>query len=323
MYFLATILKSEHEHVYNWCKYYLNLGVDKIIIYDNNNLNSESYTNQLKDFIIDKKVELRYDLRGKFPPVDFSQKALANELYHDFGSGHYYSFFDCDEYLDIKPYNSMQEMFDSLDFEWDILQFQMITYYPEKPVIFQRDWNENDLIMQNKAIDVKYVAKTGHTNFHFNQHSCDLQDQSNIAIKYTDGTRCFRNPVDLNSIYKVDIKPIHIKHYRIRSLEDFVKNKILRGDIVRLEGVPWEYYFNYYKDSSNYLKQILKNNLSTFNLDKDKHIYRKTCLFLNIPINNFNIKDNHVVKTNKVAIKNKIVNIWKKQSTVKYKIKKI
>ena len=55
--------KEENKYVREFVEYYENLGVDKIVIFDNNDENGERFEDVLKDFINNKFVEI-IDIRG-------------------------------------------------------------------------------------------------------------------------------------------------------------------------------------------------------------------------------------------------------------------
>ena len=61
---LCAIGKNENKYAREFVEHYKNYGVDKIFIYDNNDIDGERFNNILYDYIILKKVEI-INFRGK------------------------------------------------------------------------------------------------------------------------------------------------------------------------------------------------------------------------------------------------------------------
>ena len=88
---ICAVAKCENDYINDWVNYHINLGVDKIYIYDNND---EAYE-PLESRIIENidKVEII-----KIPGLKEFQVAKYNEFYNT----HNYSwniFIDIDEYI--------------------------------------------------------------------------------------------------------------------------------------------------------------------------------------------------------------------------------
>ena len=47
---ICTIVKQENKYILEYIEYYKNFGVDKIYIYDNNNINGEYFDNIILDY---------------------------------------------------------------------------------------------------------------------------------------------------------------------------------------------------------------------------------------------------------------------------------
>ena len=61
---LCTLGKEENKYVREFIEHYKKYGIDKIIIYDNNDLNGEKFETVLSDYIGNKYVEIK-NFRGK------------------------------------------------------------------------------------------------------------------------------------------------------------------------------------------------------------------------------------------------------------------
>ena len=60
---ICSIGKNENLYIREFLEYYILLGIDKIFIYDNNDIEGESFEDVLEDYINNKNVEI-IDVRG-------------------------------------------------------------------------------------------------------------------------------------------------------------------------------------------------------------------------------------------------------------------
>ena len=92
---LCCIAKLENEYIRFFIEYYKNLHFDKIILYDNNEINGERFEEVIGDFIQSGLVEL-VDFRGKIAP----QMEAYQDAYDRYNKDYdWIAFFDCDEFL--------------------------------------------------------------------------------------------------------------------------------------------------------------------------------------------------------------------------------
>ena len=99
---ICSIGKLENLNVRDFVIYYLELGVDKFFLYDNNEIYGEKIEDVVKDFIDLNYVKV-YDIRG-----NQSSNPQANSYEHCYHSHineyDWFMFFDFDEYLYIENY---------------------------------------------------------------------------------------------------------------------------------------------------------------------------------------------------------------------------
>ena len=138
---LCTIGKLENLYARDFVIYYLELGVDTIFIYDNNEINGEKFEDVLQDFI-DKKLVKIINMRGN--QEDFPQRKAYDQCYHD----HLYIydwflFFDFDEYLYIGN-NSLDNFVKLNSFN----NCSSIIYY-------RRDYADNDHLYYSEESLIK------------------------------------------------------------------------------------------------------------------------------------------------------------------------
>ena len=104
---LCTIAKNENLYIREWVEWYKNLGISKIFLYDNNDLDGERFEDVINDYIKEGFVEI-IDRRGiiKTVSTDKDGQTLQGLTFKDCFYNHYKEFdymcfFDIDEYLEI------------------------------------------------------------------------------------------------------------------------------------------------------------------------------------------------------------------------------
>ena len=110
---MCTIAKEENKYIIEFVNYYKNLNFNKIIIFDNNNINGEKFDIILKNYINNKFIKI-INYRGiKRPQI----KAL-NECYKKYNHNFdWIAFYDVDEYLYIKNYKNINNFLSLHKFE--------------------------------------------------------------------------------------------------------------------------------------------------------------------------------------------------------------
>ncbi len=135
---LCTMGKWENHYIREWVEYYKNLGISKIFLYDNNDIDGERFEYVINDYIESGFVKV-IDIRGKSK----YQLKVYIDFYNNYSK--YYDwccFFDIDEFLVLKKDSSIQEYlnrqefkcFDSIAINWknygdnDLLGYEDKTY---------------------------------------------------------------------------------------------------------------------------------------------------------------------------------------------------
>jgi hypothetical protein len=113
---ISTIVYNEDNYIRQWIKFYLNIGIDKFIIYDNSDSNdNKSYksvettsnlTNVLSDYIKEEKVILikwSYPYRLSISGIS-GQTTQQNHSIYAFQTCKYIGLFDVDEYINMQKH---------------------------------------------------------------------------------------------------------------------------------------------------------------------------------------------------------------------------
>lgn len=235
---ICAIAKFEYNYIYEWVEYHLNLGFDKIIIYDNNDLDGERYDELLSKFIKKGQVELR-DVRGKRA----MQRVVYNKFYHE-GDFDWVANIDIDEFIspnklkykDIKEFLSKYKNTDAIYLYWQTYGDAGKTYPTKssKPISLLEQYSvpaeENSLIDDALKIQNawgKSIIRKGLPIKFLHEHF--VVDPSNL--KYSD---CFGNDVNPYLYYpdrnfvKTTYTECFIKHIYTKSLYEYIDCKVRR-----------------------------------------------------------------------------------------------
>ena len=261
---LCVMAKREKNYIVEFVDYYKKLGVSKIFIYDNNDVDGERYNTILEKYINDKFVEI-FDYRGLFKP----QANAYNECYtknkYEFN---WFVFYDIDEYLYFTNFTNINDFLSQPQFEncssilinWKYYGDNDKLYYEPKPLKerFTKPYNfseraKRDILLYGAA---KTIARGGGniTWAHF-PHFLNDSKMCNALGHFVEKPL---SPPDHSVAY--------IKHYATKSLEEYLqKAKRGRSDLkVVFNEEYWKDKFRYYFEVNNKTKEKLdyiKNDL--------------------------------------------------------------
>ncbi len=260
---LCTSGKQENLYVKEFVEHYKKYGVDKIFIYDNNDLNGEFFEDVISNYILNGYVKI-INFRGQ---QKIQLKAMNDCYKNNFLKYDWFLFYDMDEFiflkdiLDIKNFLN-QTIFDECKvilLNWVLRSDNELLYYDNRS-LFTRFKKRGKKIIN--AIDVKPILRGSILTKINDAH------QINNRLKKCDG---FGRKKYFDGIHdkKPDYEFYYLNHFYSKSTEEFV-NKILRGSIAygpnkRLYIL--DNYFDINKITSQkieYLEKMLKVNLSIY-----------------------------------------------------------
>ena len=263
---LCTLGKKENLYAREFIEYYKLLGFDKIIIFDNNEINDENFENVLKDYIKNKFVEI-IDIRGltsvQIPVFNYCYKRY-NKLFD------WIAFFDFDEYLFINDYKNINNLIYNKRFEK--CQTILFNWY---------FYDDNDLIKYDKRKVIERFSRPKMKSFgvksmirgNIGELIIISSHISGININYfcdPYGFRVFPNSFYTN-IFKNNYN-IYIKHFYTKTVEEFC-TKINKGDVQFHQNQP-----NY----KNYINKKLKSFFSINKITLYKIKVLEKCLGINL-----------------------------------------
>ena len=228
---LLTIAKMENKYIKEFVEHYFFIGVNKIIIYDNNEINGEKISDVLDEYIKNNFVTI-HNFRG----IKNAQMIAYNEMYQKYRfEFDYVMFFDVDEFLNLIQYKNIHYFLrDKKYYKCDVIHIQWVVY------------DDNDLIRyDNRPLNVRFIRPNFHIftdnllfksifktfkNIYFeNSHTpsannifkCDIKGN-----KIENGKFLPNNNIAIESNLTVP----YIKHYQCKTVEEFFF-KLFRGDV--------------------------------------------------------------------------------------------
>ena len=260
---LCTMGKLENLYVKEFILYYKKLGIDKIFIYDDNDINSEKINdvNPLKNYaIVYEKIKDR---------IKNHSDAYTDCYNNNKNKYNWFLMIDMDEYLIIvndtlKKYlsNPIFNKCDFIKFHWMIPTDNNLLYYDNR-TLFERFKGP-----YKKSIYVKTIIKGGINNLIFNCHSPLQSPERNISCSNV-GKVLRSKRIDKKKYRPINIEKAYIIHYKFKSTEEFI-NKYKRG------------YSNWHKNKTKHLLKKLNNYLKYNKRTKKKLRYIEYKLKINL-----------------------------------------
>ena len=282
---LCAIGKLENLYAKEYVNYYKKLGYKHIYIYDNNNKNEEKFETVLNEDIKKGFVTI-IDYRGFRGSRDSPQFDAYYDCYEKYNKEYdWLSFFDFDEFLELKPNNIKiyefleNERFNnciSVKINWLLYSDNNLIYYENLPIQsrFLSPLTNSSLnihikstVRGNLTINYWKDAQNPHTTIH-QYKSCS---SSGKLIPYNSP---FNSPPDYNNAI--------LRHYKTKTIDEYLI-KLKRGRADKplnfteedsLEKINIFFTVNEYKMSKiKFIKKKL--NLSKKLYQKLKEILKK------------------------------------------------
>ena len=142
---LCTVGKEENLYVREYVSHYKKYNLDKIFIYDNNEINGEAFNDSINDYISSGFVEI-INVRGKIAPqLDSFQDCFENNK----NKFDWILFYDMDEYIYLKKYHNIKHYLGRKIFKkCEVIQLNMF---------FHTD--NNKLYYENKTLAERFPEK--------------------------------------------------------------------------------------------------------------------------------------------------------------------
>ena len=268
---ICTLGKKENIYIREFISHYYSYGVDKIFLYDNNDINEERFESVLSDYIKKNNFVEILNYRGKTSP----QFKIYDDCYkRNYKLYNWLIFYDIDEFIYLQNYSNIKEFLSLTIFEKcksiylncirhtdsDLLYYENRSLVERFPEI---NWNSNmytvKTILRGNLEGI--IFKTTHW-LDRRIKGCNVKGETIIPNN---------NKKLINNINTSVVKKIHIDHYCFKSTEEFI-NKINKSDGVfgyndKIKMHKIKLYFGYNKltlNKINYIEETIKINLTEY-----------------------------------------------------------
>ena len=268
---ICTLGKGENRYITEFIEHYKNYGVDKIYLYDNNDIDGERFENVIGKYIDNKYVEI-IDWRGvKGSSTYYGIMDSCYQTYHE--KFDWLIFYEFDEFLYLKNYQNIKTFLinkkfnkcESIQLNWVHMSDNNQIFYENKPLYerFPEIGKNVDKNKYNKICYVKTMIRGHLKNITINQNHILSE---NLKACNGFGQKSHVKKIEsLNPDYEFNF----IRHYYGKSTQEFIE-KIKRGDLLRGNAkriIEWaiEKYFYINEitlEKINYIKKNLGNEIN-------------------------------------------------------------
>ena len=265
---LCTPAKNENRYIREFVEHYEKYGVDKIFLYDNNDIEGEKFDEILRDYIEKGFVEVR-DWRGKAKAL----MQMMNDCYQtNYQIYDWLIFYELDEYIYLSNYTNIKPFLNLPRFKHcEVIYLNLIChtdnnliYYDNRSLAerFPRTvpkYKKGGYRLEIKSILRGHIPNIEITNNHL--LSTDLHNCNGYGNKNRYYYKTYSNQNDYKNYY--------IDHYYSKSTEEFIE-KLNKGDV--------------YLDTLKYVMQRVDKYFTQSEITKEKidFIENKTGLNLSL-----------------------------------------
>ena len=265
--------KLENKYLRELIEYYSKLGVEKFILGDNNDPNSERFSDVIQDYVDKGLVDIINLIDSSF-----GQSAFFNLTYMQLNkSCKWFTFFDIDEYLEVhfeknKPLglkefltNQIFDKCEAIEFNWVMYTDNDLIYYDKRPL------NERFTEPYFNFPDNIFVKSMVRGNL----NKTVIEDTKSNHVPDKNLKICDSMGKIITDYNPYTLKPPvfdygYLKHFSDKTAEEYC-NKVSRGFPGKWKLNPQErveMFFQINKFSYEKLKVLEKLLNRTFNVDK-------------------------------------------------------
>ena len=219
---ICTIIKNENLYLKQWVDFYKDLGVDKIILYDNNDLSGER-----PEDVLEKDIKTEYvDVINYRGMINKQLQSAYTDCYKRYKNDFNWIFFsDVDEYLYIENGLSLRQFLgmkrfddcEQIGINWMIYGDNNLVYYENKTLIERFGSQERHFNPSVKSFVRGGLAKEIHVeNPHFT-----------LGVENMCGTNGEKMPVGQHNWNTDNFNFAYLRHFFTKTAEEF-RNKLER-----------------------------------------------------------------------------------------------
>jgi hypothetical protein len=274
---LVAIFKNEGHIIKEWIEHYLNQGVDKLYLIDNDS--NDNYQEKIQKYLDNNIVEIVVDTKKHSQTELYNKHYLTKSKNYD-----WVMVCDLDEFIYArKGFSTIKHYLNSLHFSigqifipWKIFGSNGYNDLSGKPYsnIIQTftkriNYNKKDgfegveKVNDEKFSLTKCIVRTPYL-VNFEIHSHEILNSKNIRNITSNHEK---NSIHKNVFAKIDEKILedsflHLNHYAIQSLGWFLSVKCSRGAANTNNNIRNENYFKQFDSVSNDIDDFELSNIS-------------------------------------------------------------
>jgi len=234
---ICTIGKNENKYAREFAQHYKKYGVDKIFIYDNNDIEGEKFETVLADYIKNEYIEI-INVRGK----EKMQYPSFNECYQK--NKHIYKwfiFYDMDEFIHLNNFNNIKNYLNMECFSnCNVIYLNQVMHTDNEQIYY----NNKSLFERFPKYTLNFDEKIGITKIILrgNLDHIKIGNPHIIVNKY----QCtsigkLNNQLITKEFYNNNY---YYDHFFFKSSEEYL-DKLMRGDAIF--GVKKGYVFRWFQ----------------------------------------------------------------------------
>ena len=267
---ICTLGKNENKYIKEFVEHYKKYGVDKIYLYDNNDIGGEKFEYVINDYIKNGYVQI-LNWRGQKKAL---YKIMNNCYQNNYKKYDFLLFYEIDEYIYLYNYTNIKKFLTLERFkECELIYLNLIChtdnnklYYEDKPLVKRFPKKVSFNKKSGIKLEIKFILRGHIPNIHI-----DNVHRGNYKNKNCNG---FGNINKFKVIYTTepDYKYFYIDHYYSKSTEEFI-NKINKkpSPIYNNIGFLYERINKYLSENEISLEKIeMIENGTGLNLSKYK-----------------------------------------------------
>ena len=235
---LCCIGKMENDYIREYVEYYHELCFDKILLYDNNDIDGEKFEDVIGDYIQNGFVDI-VDFRGR----KMCQCDAYQDCYDRYNKEYdWIAFFDCDEFLtfvdgrkNIHDFLTQKKFskFQLMHINWMVFGDNEMLDNDGRPVVerFANSVAPLDFYTFHQYPEnyhIKSFIRGGLSDIKWNLTFCGAS-HTPLARYYACADMC-GNVCECNSPFlKYDYSVAYLRHYSTKTIGEWVKTKMKRG----------------------------------------------------------------------------------------------
>ena len=251
---ICAIAKNEHKYINDWVKWHIDIGFDRIYLFDNDDSDKELSNYYL---CIDKEYLEKVTIIGiRNSKEEHLQQHVYNDFYNKFKNDFdWCMFIDIDEYLfgvdNVKEWlSTIPATYNQVRVKWKLFgDDNLITRDMSLPVyevfkirvkhsLHRNLTQKGTLESQGKSVVRGHLDNVLITSPHF---ASENKRDNVLKSCLPSGRDCRYSKVVIHEVY--DKETIWLHHYMTKSLSEFIEQKLNRNDAVYNDPIKINYYW--------------------------------------------------------------------------------